>query len=65
MSVSDVKKEGKKGEARLNVRCSFCRKTYLEVEQLISAPQKDVYICGECVDECAELVKQFREVHSK
>lgn len=64
MSVSDKEKEGLDEEAMRNIRCSFCRKSSLEVDQLISAPE-EVYICGECVDRCAELVKQYREAHSK
>lgn len=64
MSVSDREQEGLDEEAKWNIRCSFCRKSSLEVDQLISAPE-EVYICGECVDKCAELVKDYREAHPK
>lgn len=49
-------------EDRNNAKCSFCRKSYLELDLLISAP-RGVYICDSCVDECAELVKGYREAH--
>ena len=34
------------------LRCSFCRKTYEEVEKLISAPREypPAYICNDCVN---------------
>ena len=57
-----VKPHKSDAENRNNTKCSFCRKSYLEVDILISAP-KGVYICGSCVDECSELVKGYREAH--
>ncbi len=34
--------------------CSFCGATDLEVQWLIAGP--DVYICDECVAECAAII---------
>ena len=45
-----------------NIKCSFCRKSSLEVKALISAPG-GIYICDKCVDECAEIIKSYREAH--
>lgn len=38
-------------------RCSFCGKTQDQVRKLI-AGGKDVYICDECVELCAELIEE-------
>lgn len=48
-------------KAENNMNCSFCYKSHLEVAQLISAPN-DIYICGECVEQCVELLERFKEV---
>ena len=36
--------------------CSFCGKSQHEVQQLIAGPA--VFICGECVDLCSEIVQE-------
>ena len=42
-------------------RCSFCGKTQDQVKKLI-AGTKDVYICDECVELCAELIEEEMEL---
>jgi ATP-dependent Clp protease ATP-binding subunit ClpX len=39
-----------------HARCSFCNKSRQEVQTLIAGP--GVFICDECVEICARLVKQ-------
>lgn len=39
--------------------CSFCGKDQYEVMQLIAGPK--VFICDECVDLCAGIVREARE----
>ncbi len=41
------------------VRCSFCGRTQDEVKRLIAGP--NAYICNECVDICADLVREEEE----
>src|SRR5262245_47796658 len=36
--------------------CSFCSKTQNEVRKLIAGPK--MYICGECVDLCIDILKE-------
>ncbi len=38
--------------------CSFCGKNQLQVQKLIAGNRKDVYICDECVDLCAEILDE-------
>ncbi|MCD8329759.1 MAG: ATP-dependent Clp protease ATP-binding subunit ClpX [Lachnospiraceae bacterium] len=38
--------------------CSFCGKSQAQVQKLIAGNRKDVYICDECVDLCAELLDE-------
>ncbi len=45
---------------RFDVRCSFCGKSQEQVKKLI-AGGKDVYICNECVELCAELIAEETE----
>lgn len=45
---------------KFDVRCSFCGKTQEQVRKLI-AGGKDVYICDECVELCAELIDEELE----
>ena len=45
---------------KFDVRCSFCGKTQEQVRKLI-AGGKDVYICDECVELCAELIEEELE----
>jgi ATP-dependent Clp protease ATP-binding subunit ClpX len=39
--------------------CSFCGKSTDDVEHTIAGP--DVYICDECVDLCAEIIREQRQ----
>jgi len=41
-----------------DICCSFCGKQAAEVEYLITGP--NVFICAECVDQCAEILADFR-----
>ena len=41
------------------LRCSFCGRTQDEVKRLIAGP--NAYICNECVDICADLVREEEE----
>ncbi len=45
--------------SRRNAYCSFCRKSYREVGPLVEGPG-DVYICGECVELCQQILDQDR-----
>jgi len=40
-----------------NAFCSFCRKSYRDVGPLVEGPG-DVYICGECIDLCQNILEQ-------
>ncbi|MCI8505650.1 MAG: ATP-dependent Clp protease ATP-binding subunit ClpX [Lachnospiraceae bacterium] len=42
---------------KFDVRCSFCGKSQEQVRKLI-AGGKDIYICDECVELCAELIAE-------
>ncbi len=48
-------KYGRKNDDQ--VRCSFCNKTQNQVRKLIAGPN-GAYICDECVDVCAEIIKK-------
>ncbi len=39
--------------------CSFCRKSWREVGPLVEGPG-DVYICGDCVELCQQILEQDR-----
>ena len=41
-------------------RCSFCGKNQEQVKRLIVGP-KDVYICDECIEACAEIIEEEAE----
>lgn len=43
--------------SKKNERCSFCHKPRAEVKELVAGPA-GVYICDECVTECADIIKQ-------
>ena len=45
--------------------CSFCGKTRDEVAQLIVAPHGGSYICDECVETCAKMIKDRIESSSE
>lgn len=49
---------------KFDVRCSFCGKTQEQVRKLI-AGGKDVYICDECVELCAELIAEDPDLNHK
>jgi ATP-dependent Clp protease ATP-binding subunit ClpX len=40
--------------------CSFCHRSYEEVERLISGPEQ-VFICDECVSLCVEILEEERQ----
>lgn len=40
--------------------CSFCGKSQNEIPKLIAGP--DVFICNECVAECAKIIESNTEV---
>jgi ATP-dependent Clp protease ATP-binding subunit ClpX len=41
-------------ETKDTLRCSFCGKSQLQVEQLVNGP--NVRICNNCVDICNEII---------
>ena len=43
------------------IRCSFCNKTEDQVRKLVAGPG-GVYICDECIDICAEIIDEEREI---
>jgi hypothetical protein len=40
--------------------CSFCAKAHTEVDFLLAAPSPGVFICGECIELCAETLAEER-----
>ncbi len=42
------------GESKL--QCSFCKKSQDAIENLISSPDKNAYICAECVRVCVDIL---------
>jgi ATP-dependent Clp protease ATP-binding subunit ClpX len=46
----------KRHDAAERVRCSFCNKSRQEVQTLIAG--QGAFICDECVEVCAKLVKE-------
>ena len=44
------------GGARSTLYCSFCGKSQHEVRKLIAGP--NVFICNECVELCADIIKE-------
>jgi ATP-dependent Clp protease ATP-binding subunit ClpX len=55
MSDSDEPKSPMDGDY---LKCSFCDKGQLQVEQLVAGP--GVAICNECVDLCNEIIEDAR-----
>ncbi len=47
-----------KDDSDKQIRCSFCGKPQEKVRKMISAGEKDIYICDECVEVCAEIVEE-------
>jgi len=41
-----------------DIYCSFCGKSKEEVLKLVAAEHKNVFICDECIDLCAELLDE-------
>ncbi len=39
-------------------RCSFCGRQYPQIAQIIEAPNRTAFICNECAERAAELVRQ-------
>jgi len=48
------------GTTKKNAFCSFCRKSYRDVGPLVEGPG-DVYICGECIELCQNILDQERK----
>ena len=44
--------------------CTFCAKSQHDVRQLIAGPGT-VFICDECVEICADIVREKREREAK
>ncbi|MGH6912793.1 MAG: ClpX C4-type zinc finger protein, partial [Geminicoccales bacterium] len=44
------------GGAKSTLYCSFCGKSQHEVRKLIAGP--NVFICNECVELCADIIKE-------
>ncbi len=38
--------------------CSFCGKSQDEVDKLIAGPGPSLFICGDCVESCNDIIKQ-------
>ncbi len=55
----DLNRRTPGGTKRNNAFCSFCRKSYRDVGPLVEGPG-DVYICGECIDLCQDILNQER-----
>ena len=46
-----------------STHCSFCQSEETEVDVLLAAPEKGVYICNRCVALCAEMISSKPKVH--
>lgn len=60
MSAAAVKKKESGGGAKEKIKCSFCHKSYSEVEKIISAPN-GIYICDGCVQHCVEILASAKD----
>ena len=47
----------------LTLYCSFCGKSQHEVGTMVAGPK--VFVCDECVDLCADVVREAREQRAK
>lgn len=57
-SGRDMNPGARRGQTtKKNAFCSFCRKSYRDVGPLVEGPG-DVYICGECIDLCQDILNQ-------
>ena len=45
-----------RGDENKKIKCSFCGKNSNQVRKMIAGP--NVYICDECVDICADIIKE-------
>lgn len=45
------------GSGRSKERCSFCGRSYDQVDRLVAGPP-DIYICNECIELCNSIVEQ-------
>lgn len=52
-----------KMDDRRSIRCSFCGKPQSLVDKLISG--NGCYICGDCIDMCAELIHEDEKVRGR
>ncbi|MGI9417879.1 MAG: ClpX C4-type zinc finger protein, partial [Geminicoccaceae bacterium] len=48
--------ESSDGSGKSTLYCSFCGKSQHEVRKLIAGP--NVFICNECVELCADIIKE-------
>ena len=58
---AERRREPKGGAAPIDrdaLRCSFCGKTYADVETMICGPTPSVAICNECVELYAEIMAE-------
>ncbi len=46
---------------RDRLRCSFCRKAYVEVQTIVCGPTPSIAICNECVELCTEIIAEERD----
>jgi hypothetical protein len=52
--MADMAKE------EIEAECSFCGLLVKDVEYMVAGPD-NVYICSECIDTCAEMLKEKRK----
>ena len=60
--MSGTKKGGPGKPRRRFNNCSFCGKSENEVGPMIEGPEH-IFICGSCVDLCANIIKQESRQH--
>ena len=62
-AARSVEKDGKpvqSGSDSETLYCSFCGKSQHEVAKLVAGP--DVFICDECIELCADIVRVEKKV---
>jgi ATP-dependent Clp protease ATP-binding subunit ClpX len=57
MPSKDLTSRRNSGTTKKNAFCSFCRKSYRDVGPLVEGPG-EVFICGECIHLCQEILDQ-------
>lgn len=43
------------------VKCSFCDRKSTEVETVIQASGKEVYICNRCIELCNQALEEYKK----